>query len=104
MDDKQNANPTILSLSDLPSRRSESNVKRRDDGSTGLFDGLVPHYSYLNDPFDEPLSSTDSDDDSVEDIDEQEVYGMFQGPAGVMALNAYAKLPSCRPDLFHLRP
>ena len=33
--DKQNANPTILSLSDLPSRRTESNVKRRDDGGTG---------------------------------------------------------------------
>lgn len=78
--DKQNANPTILSLSDLPSRRRESNVKRRDDGGTGLFDGLIPSYSYLNDPFEQPLSSSDSDDGSVEDIDEQEVYGAFQGP------------------------
>lgn len=79
MDDKQNANPTILSLSDLPSRRRELNIKRRDDGGTGLFDGLIPQYSYLNDPLDE-LSSSDSDDASVEDIDEQEVYGAFQAP------------------------
>lgn len=78
--DKQNANPTILSLSDLPSRRREINVKRRDDGGTGLFDHLIPQYSYLNDPFELPSSPTDSDDDSVEDIDEQEVYGAFDRP------------------------
>jgi hypothetical protein len=83
MDDKQNANPTILSLSDLPSRRRGSNVKRRDDGGTGLFDDLIPQYGYLNDPFEQPLSSSDSDDDSVEDIDEQEVYGALKAPARV---------------------
>lgn len=87
--DKQNANPTILSLSDLPSRRRESNVKRRDDGGTGLFDDLIPQYSYLDDPFEQPLSSSDSDDDSVEDIDEQEVYGMFRGAVESHCLNAH---------------
>jgi hypothetical protein len=80
MDDKQNANPTILSLSDLPSRRRESAVKRRDHGGTGLFDALLPRYSPLHDPFDQPTpsSSDDSDNDSVDDIDEQEVYGASQ--------------------------
>lgn len=74
--DKQNANPTILNPSDLPSRRREAQVKRRDDGSTGLFDDLIPPYSYLNDPFDPAASSSDdSEDDAVEHIDEQEVYG-----------------------------
>lgn len=72
--DKQNANPTVLSPSDLPSRRREANVNRRQ----GLFDNLIPQYSYLNDPFEQPLYSSDSDNDSIEDIDEQEVYGMFQ--------------------------
>jgi hypothetical protein len=74
--DKQNANPTILNPSDLPSRRREAPVKRRDDGGTGLFDDLIPPYNSLNDPFDHSVSSSDSDDDAVEHIDEQEVYGM----------------------------
>ena len=108
--DKQNANPTILSLSDLPSRRRESNVKRRDDGGTGLFDNLIPQYSYLNDPFERPPSSNDSDDGSVEDIDEQEVYGAFQGPrkSQLSTLESHGfnaqllTMSLCRPDLVHL--
>lgn len=79
MDDKDNANPTILNPSDLPSRRSETTVKRRDNGSTGLFDNLIPRYNYLNDPFEEAVSASDSEDDgddvAVESIDEQEIYG-----------------------------
>lgn len=77
--DKDNANPTILNPSDLPSRRRESTAKRRDTG-TGLFDDLIPRYSYLSDPFDTPVSATDSDDDSdavPETIDEQEIYGVY---------------------------
>lgn len=73
--DKDNANPTILNPSDLPSRRRESSVKKREGAGVGLFDDLIPAYSYLNDPFDAPQSSDDSDDGSVEDIDEQEIYG-----------------------------
>ncbi|OCL15140.1 hypothetical protein AOQ84DRAFT_279573 [Glonium stellatum] len=75
--DKDNANPTILNPSDLPSRRRESSVKKREDGGTGLFDNLIPAYTYLNDPFDHPASSSDSDNDSVEDIDEQEIYDLI---------------------------
>jgi hypothetical protein len=77
---KDNANPTILNASDLPSRRRELSERKREDGGTGLFDGLVPAYNYLNDPFDGPLSSSDSDDDSVDDIDEQEIYGETSRP------------------------
>ncbi|KAK7191550.1 hypothetical protein DPSP01_004838 [Paraphaeosphaeria sporulosa] len=104
MDDKQNANPTILSLSDLPSRRRGSNVKRRDDGGTGLFDGLIPQYSYLNDPFEHPLSSSDSDDDSVEDIDEQEVYDLISSisdPEHPLSLGSLAVVNL--PDI-HIQP
>ena len=75
--EKDNLNPTILNPSDLPSRRSESTAKRRDDGGTGLFDDLIPRYSHLSDPFDDPVSASDSDDDVREDIDEQEIYGTF---------------------------
>lgn len=76
--DKDNANPTILNPSDLPSRRSDSTAKKRDHGGTGLFDDLIPPYNYLSDPFDDDsLSAADSQgsDDAPEDIDEQEIYG-----------------------------
>ncbi|KAH6878836.1 uncharacterized protein J4E88_004168 [Alternaria novae-zelandiae] len=76
--DKDNANPTILNPSDLPSRRSDSTAKRRDDGGTGLFDNLIPRYNYLSDPFDDSVSAGDSDsDDAREDIDEQEIYDLI---------------------------
>ncbi|KAI4701337.1 hypothetical protein J4E81_003077 [Alternaria sp. BMP 2799] len=76
--DKDNANPTILNPSDLPSRRSDSTAKRRDDGGTGLFDNLIPRYNYLSDPFDDNVSAGDSDsDDAREDIDEQEIYDLI---------------------------
>ncbi|KAL1794945.1 hypothetical protein ACET3X_006761 [Alternaria dauci] len=76
--DKDNANPTILNPSDLPSRRSESTAKRRDDGGTGLFEDLIPRYNYLSDPFDDSASASPSDsDDAREDIDEQEIYDLI---------------------------
>lgn len=81
--DKDNANPTILNPSDLPSRRHESNACKRDDGGSGLFDDLIPRYNYLSDPFDDPVSASDSDDDVVENIDEQEIYGMRHMPEDI---------------------
>jgi hypothetical protein len=89
MDDKDNANPTILNPSDLPSRRNESAVKRRDDGGSGLFDDLVPRYNYLSDPFEESVSASESDDDVVENIDEQEIYG-------VSSCLPYSTIPTSR--------
>ncbi|KAH7087184.1 hypothetical protein FB567DRAFT_61304 [Paraphoma chrysanthemicola] len=77
MDDKDNANPTILNPSDLPSRRNQAAAKQRHDGSSGLFDDLIPRYTYLSDPFDEAVSASDSDDDAVENIDEQEIYDLI---------------------------
>lgn len=73
----QNANPTILSISDLPSRRKE----QKKTSPSGLLTGLVP--AYTKDPFathtGAESSSSDQDeseDDSVvERIDEQEIYG-----------------------------
>lgn len=76
--DKDNANPTILNASDLPSRRRDSTSKLPQSGGTGLFDNLMPRYGALSDPFDAPgtaSGSDDSDDDATEAIDEQEIYG-----------------------------
>jgi len=70
----ENSNPTVLNPSDLPSRRLESNIKQRVDGSTGLFDAIQPVLSY---PYSSPSGSDDSDDDSVEDIDSQEIYDLI---------------------------
>jgi len=75
MDDNvQNANPTILNASDLPSRRRESNVKQRGIGLSESF-----HFAYPFDALESSISVSDSDDDdvSVEAIDEQEIYGML---------------------------
>ncbi|KAG9188452.1 hypothetical protein G6011_02375 [Alternaria panax] len=107
--DKDNANPTILNPSDLPSRRSESTVKRRDDGGTGLFDDLIPRYNYLSDPFDDSASASASDsDDAREDIDEQEIYDLISticdpehplslGSLSVVNLPDIRILPPCSP-------
>lgn len=75
--DKDNANPTILNASDLPSRRETDATQPRADGGTGLFDGLVPLRSYVEDPFESYISSSEDDmaEDDVEEIDAQEIYG-----------------------------
>jgi metal-sulfur cluster biosynthetic enzyme len=81
--DKDNANPTILNASDLPSRRREAAASKRSAGASGLFDDLVPRYTYLSDPLDDSASAGDSedddddDDDIVEHIDEQEIYDLI---------------------------
>lgn len=77
---KENANPTILQLSDLPSRRRDEPSKNRDTAHAILFEDLVPSYP---DPFNDNLPSPTSSEedfkidksDEVEEIDEQEIYG-----------------------------
>jgi len=73
--DKDNANPTIINPSDLPSRRrAEPTVKR-----SGLFDALAPAYPSLADPLSSPeaSSSSDSEDETREETDEQEVFDLI---------------------------
>jgi hypothetical protein len=79
-DSKDNANPTILQLSDLPSRRQDEPRQKRDTAHAMLFEDLIPSYP---DPFQEGFSSpTSSEEDvnidgnnAIEEIDEQELYG-----------------------------
>ncbi|QDS67776.1 hypothetical protein FKW77_006466 [Venturia effusa] len=83
-ENKDNANPTILLPSDLPSRHRENLALKRNDGGTGLFDALIPAHGYPYDPFAPPgsptaaseASSSDSDD-YIEPIDEQEIYDLI---------------------------
>jgi hypothetical protein len=65
-----------------------------------LFDDLIPSHTYLSDPFDGPVSSNDSDDDSVEDIDEQEIYGTSRfapPPPGLCVTNLLKNSASKQP-------
>lgn len=70
-----NANPTIINPSELPTRRQ----RRKKDGSSmklSIQDVLMAKPSYSMDPFYmSDFSDTDSDDSTVEPIDEQEIYG-----------------------------
>ncbi|KAK0898282.1 hypothetical protein LTR57_021697 [Friedmanniomyces endolithicus] len=71
--DKDNANPTIINPSDLPSRRRSAPTAKR----AGLFDALTPAYPSLVDasssPEPSPSEASLSSDEETEDIDEQEV-------------------------------
>ena len=73
-----NANPTIRNASDLPSRRRQDTSQSLSKTPQGLFASIVPASAYLPDPF-SPHSSdsdiSDKDDDEIEPIDEQEIYG-----------------------------
>lgn len=76
-----NANPTIRNASDLPSRRRDG-VAQTSKTPLGLFSSTVPPSAYLPDPF-SPSQVSDSDGsdddlDTVEPIDEQEIYGMLR--------------------------
>ncbi|KAK0123173.1 hypothetical protein ONS96_010172 [Cadophora gregata f. sp. sojae] len=73
-----NANPTILSESELPTHRQRR--RNRGDGTkkSGIRELLMAKPTYALDPFYmSDFSDTDSDDSSVEPIDEQEIYDLI---------------------------
>ncbi|KAI5927267.1 FAM96B protein [Camillea tinctor] len=77
--DKDNANPTILNVSELPTRRDRRKKASRKASESKL-DAIMRKPQYLSTPFcDIPWSDdTESDDDfTVEPIDEQEVYDLI---------------------------
>lgn len=73
-----NANPTIRNASDLPTRRGRTSSASDKKNTLGLFASSIPSSTYLSDPFEPAPASSDSesdDDNAVEPIDEQEIYG-----------------------------
>jgi len=76
-----NANPTIRNASDLPSRRRQGDSHSSSKTPKGLFASTVPPSAYLPDPF-APHSSdsetSDNDEERIEPIDEQEIYGRIR--------------------------
>jgi hypothetical protein len=74
-----NANPTILSAAELPSHRQR---RKGQDGSKlgGIRAVLMAQPGDALDPFYlSDYSDTDSDDSTIEPIDEQEIYGESNG-------------------------
>ncbi|KAL9060474.1 MAG: hypothetical protein Q9162_000647 [Coniocarpon cinnabarinum] len=74
--DKDNANPSILNPSDLPTRHQPVSTFQRADGGTGLFDDLLPSQHPLDESIESPGLS-DADSEEVEAIDEQEIYDLI---------------------------
>jgi len=74
-----NANPTILSESELPSHRQRRRGNDVGPKKQSLRDVLIAKPSFEMDPFYmSEFSDTDSDDSTMEPIDEQEIYGTFK--------------------------
>jgi len=76
MDDKDNANPTILNPSDLPTRRNETTTSKKSNSSS-LFAGLLPAGSSADEGYASASPNSSDDDDEAEAIDEQEVYDLI---------------------------
>lgn len=103
--DKDNANPTIINPSDLPSRRRSAPTAKQP----GIFDALAPAYPSLADPSPSPeASDSASSDEEREEIDEQEVYDLIStisdpehplslGSLGVVKLDDILILPPTSP-------
>lgn len=68
MAEMQNANPTILSVADLPTR-SGSTEKKQNDYELGIFAAVPKPSDFLS-------SDSEGDEDLLEEpIDEQEIFG-----------------------------
>ena len=73
-----NANPTVLNASELPTRRGKSHAPSKQD-TDSIMSLMQPTTNpamqiYLDD--EEPISESD-DDNEEEPIDEQEIFGMY---------------------------
>ena len=78
MDDLQNANPTIINPSDLPTRKRRPSTNKSSLKGQGIFRFPAPITSA--DPLAPPTSpslSGSEDDSEVEPIDEQEIYDLI---------------------------
>lgn len=109
--DKDNANPTILTASQLPTRQ-QARRKTSSPGPDAKLTGVVVRKPlFLSDPFCDVAWSdaSESDDDdffTVEPIDEQEIYGKSEprhSPAVLLlswavscvSWNLFSALPFC---------
>ncbi|KAF7864090.1 hypothetical protein EAF04_007055 [Stromatinia cepivora] len=76
-DNIQNANPTILNVSEISRRREKRKVRDYSAKKHGIQSILMAKPSYALDPFYMSDFSEDSDDSGLEPIDEQEIYDLI---------------------------
>ena len=101
-----NANPTIRNASDLPSRRRKHSSGSSTKTYLVLFSSTVPASAYAPDPFAHagfPDSDSSEDDDTVEPIDEQEIYGEFATSQYLLGKSGTAICTSCNDGPCHRR-
>ncbi len=91
MMEKDNANPTILNTSQLPTRQNKRKAVSREGPTDKLGDLLLQRPHYLSTPFFDVPWSEDTDDSNeftAEPIDEQEIFGkpktLFMLPLGLV--------------------
>lgn len=77
MAELQNANPTIINLSELPTRRRQKGAAQGHNQELNVFTPRAPHWDKPSlDVFGGSGSDTESDGSYAGDpIDEQEIYG-----------------------------
>lgn len=73
-----NANPTVLNASELPTRRGKSYdapAKQQSDSIMALMQPTTNPAMQIYLDGEEPLSDSDNDEEEEEPIDEQEIFG-----------------------------
>ncbi|KKY37488.1 putative fam96b-like protein [Diaporthe ampelina] len=105
MAELQNANPTILNLSELPTRRRQKQGHRRPDDDLTTFSPRPPHWEkVLQETYEGFESKSVSDSSDAEDpIDEQEIFDLIStisDPEHPLTLGqlAVVNLPDIRLD------
>jgi hypothetical protein len=75
-----NANPTVLNATDLPTRRGRDGASKKKVAGSEIQELLEmkSRYTIQDSDLSDPESELESDEDvTVEPIDEQEIYGML---------------------------
>ncbi|KAG8159877.1 hypothetical protein KVR01_010514 [Diaporthe batatas] len=105
MAELQNANPTIINLSELPTRRRQRQAQRRPDDDLVSFSPRPPHWEkLLHESFEGFETKSVSDSSDAEDpIDEQEIFDLIStisDPEHPLTLGqlAVVNLPDIRLD------
>jgi hypothetical protein len=98
-----NANPTVLNATDLPTRRGRDGASKKRAAGSEIQELLEMKSRYIIQDSDlsDPESELESDEDlTAEPIDEQEIYGMF---LLALPLSAGANGNSNRSHLYYFR-
>lgn len=78
MENKDNANPTILTTAQLPTRRSKKSTHAHQELESRFSQQVLSRPQYLSTPFCDvswPDDGSSDDEFTEEPIDEQEIYG-----------------------------